>query len=495
MTTEAVRQVIKSAVRVVPTPEARSGNGGSPEPHPLEQFVELDFVPRHARMVIPGFIQSGLVVIAGAPGAGKTTVLVPLAMLAAGLHASDDELAPTHWRHVVYIAEDVDQVQRIAAGVIKYAGLGIDAKTAAERFHLVPARRMPAEHVAAVGPTYRERFTRHVRAVDIPPLVVIDTRSATIDVSDENDNAEAGRTIATFKQQFADMPVWLVGHLPKAMSSRSDAQALSMRGAGAIEADAHQTVFLVAEKDIRYLVLGKRRFEPSWTELVVRSDTANAMAIDEFGEPSPLALRWGIAAPTEISRKDVREHTQEEARLAQAAALRDEVRNTIDLAWRQGVPLNRDAVCAKVKQNRNAVKGIINTLLAEVWLYEVEVPSEIRTNSNRKSFLVNLTTEEHEAALRGQEIPPVKLEIPVSWRKTPAQPISEPNVAENSGKPKKARLKRNSVRTADSSVSKEKPVRNGRTGTDVPRPPFVSEDADTDAIRTDTDGYGRDNRD
>lgn len=74
--------------------------------------------------------------------------------------------------------------------------------------------------------------------------------------------------------------------------------SLSMRGAGAIEADAHQTMFLVVEDDgRRFLVLGKKRFEPRWNELEVISGTATTMALDEWGDPVSLTLRWGLPRP------------------------------------------------------------------------------------------------------------------------------------------------------------------------------------------------------
>ncbi len=224
--------------------------------HPLTRFTDVGEAPTVPRMVIPGFLQAGVVVIAGAHGAGKTTALVPLALIAAGVHASGDPLTPRHWRHVVYIAEDEAQVQRIVHGIVAHSGLGIDLADMRQRFHLVPALRLPPEDVAKAGPIYRRRLTRMAERVELPPLVVIDTRSATIDAADENDNAEAGRIVAMFKQQFAGLPVWMVGHVAKALTTRKDLQGLSARGASAIEADAHKTELLVVETDgRRFLVL------------------------------------------------------------------------------------------------------------------------------------------------------------------------------------------------------------------------------------------------
>jgi hypothetical protein len=56
----------------------------------------------------------------------------------------------------------------------------------------------------------------------------------------------------------------------------------------------------------------------------------------------------------------------------------------------------------------------------------VAIPSKERTNPNRAAFLVNLTTEEHDAVRRGDGWPPAKLEVPASWRKPAAPSVPEP---------------------------------------------------------------------
>lgn len=392
-----------------------------PEPHPLARFIELAADPVPQRMVIPGFVQAGVAVIAGAHGAGKTTVLVPLAMIAAGLHPPGDPLAPKHWRHVVYIAEDEAQVQRIVRGVIDHAHVGAGLAAARDRFHVVPACRLPPEDVAAVGPTYREQFTRLADGVQLPPLVVIDTKGATVEVEDENDNAEAGRMVAIFKQQFAGLPLWLVGHLPKSLTARKDAQALSARGASAIEADAHQCLYLVAEDDgRRFLVLGKRRFEPRWTELEVRSGTAEVTALDEWGESVPLVLRWGWPAPPQTSRAEAAEHAKSIEATAARTAMRTAILDAVEAGEREGNPLSRRGVEDRVSGRHAEVRACIAVLMDELWLWPVTVPSKVRVNPNRSEFLVRLSDAERRALLEGHELPGDRLAVPASWCKAVA---------------------------------------------------------------------------
>ena len=407
----------------------RWGVGGGviepPAVHPLAQYVDLDAEPMAPRFVIPGFVGYGLVIFAGAHGVGKTSTLLPLAMAAAGLHGPGDPLAPKHWRHVVYIVEDAEQALRIVAGIVKFGGLGLDMATVRERMHVVEACRLKPSRVAEVATTYREQFARIVDGVDVPPLVVIDTKSAVFSIEEENSNSEASTIVAMLKQSFQNLPVWLVGHVAKTSMNRADVAGLTLRGASAFEADANQVLYLVQEGEARYLVRGKTRFEAKWTELQIESRTAATMARDEYGDLQAVTLRWGIASPPEQSRKEAQQGAHEAARKADAAALRDEVRNLVDVAWQSGFPLNREGVKAAVGRRAQVVCDCIENLLSERWLHEVTVPSKDRNNAKRAAFLVNLTTEEHDAVIRGEGWPPAKLEVPASWRKPAAPSVPE----------------------------------------------------------------------
>jgi len=408
------------------------GNAAKPDApeelvHPLAKYVDFGDQPMAPRWVIPGFIGHGVVAIAGAHGVGKTTALLPLAMTAAGLHAPGDPLGPEHWRHVIYIVEDVEQARRILAGVIKFGGYGLNVATVRERLHLVEARRLEPAYIAEVAATYKAQFTRSVSDVDVLPLVVFDTKSAVFALTNENDNSENSLAVAALKQDFCGLPSWVVGHVNKQDIGRSDAAGLSMRGGSSFEADGNQCLFLVKDGEQRYLVRGKTRFEAKWPELEIQSVTATTNALDEFGNSELMTLRWGVAVPPTQSRKDAKQEAQEAADKAEAAALRDDVRNEIQLAWQAGMPLNRGGVKSKIKRRSEVVGACIENLLNERWLHEVEVPKKERKNSRRSVFLVNLTTEEHEAALRGEGMPLDKLVIPPSWKKESIPSV--PNVA------------------------------------------------------------------
>jgi hypothetical protein len=391
-------------------------------PHPLATFVPVDGQVRPPRWVVPGFIAEGLVMIAGEPAVGKTTCLLPLALVVAHLCAADNPLRPRHWRHVVFISEDVEQARRVLAGARDHGTPPLNAAQVAERFHLVEAVRMPPEEVVQVGKTYRERFARMVEGVEVLPLVVIDTRSAVLELEDENDNAKGSQAVAAIKQRFEGLPTWVIGHLPKSQSGQGrDTDSLSMRGAGAWEADAHQTLFIVRDGERRSIKLGKRRFDAEWERLAVEGQWADTVAPDEFGVSCAVRLRWGVPVPTEQSWQEAKAEAREQAQKKAEGELRQTVRDAVQVAQQSGRPLTREGVKAKVRGSRDTEKKrIVEALLAEGWLVEVEIPSGLRTNPKRASFLVNLSTEEHDAVLRGEPVPAAKLTIPASMRKAAA---------------------------------------------------------------------------
>jgi len=394
-------------------------------PHLLAKFVSIDMQVKPPKWVIPGFIAEGLVAIAGSGGVGKTTALLPLAMVAAGLHGATTELAPREWRHVVYITEDVDQAMRIVTGITQHGNLGINPEQVRERLHIVSAVRLDPVYAVQAGVAYRQQFTRTVGAVDVLPLVVFDTKSAVFEQENENDNAQASRIVAALKQQFSDLPCWVIGHVAKANFGRPD--ATSMRGGGAFGDDAHQTMFLIQEKEDRYLIEGKVRFEPKWQELQIVSYCASVVAPDVFGNIETVNLRWGIAQPPVQGRKEAKQDSQEQAKKDDAANLRDEVRKVVDAAWAGRLPLNRKGVMGVVKGHRTQdVSSCIENLINEGWLHEVDVPAKERTNNKRSTFLVNFTTAEHEAFTCDGKLPEAKLVIPQSWKKAVIPSIPEP---------------------------------------------------------------------
>lgn len=407
------------------------------ESHPLAQFVGSTGEPTPPRWVLPGFIEEGVAVIAGGHGFGKTTALLPLAMAVAGIHEPGYPLAPKHWRHVVYITEDVSQARRIIAGLVGW--LGVSRELVEQRLHLVEARRLPPQEVAEVGKLYRQKFTRTVEGVELPPLAVLDTQAAVLAVESENDNAELSAAIAALKQQFAGLPVWLVAHVSKAVMTRTD--ALSARGAGAIEGDAHQVLFLVKEGNdhdaTRWLVRGKTRFESPWQELQVHGYIETVQATDAWGEPEELTLRWAIARPPEGTRKERAERARADELKKFESELRGQILDLVQVAWQEGNPLNRAGLKGRIRRKASDVVGCIDALLSEGWLMEIHVPAKERAHPSRSDFLVRLAADEREDWRDGKPAPAEKTTVPASWKR-PIPPVPEPDAESAAKQPEEA---------------------------------------------------------
>lgn len=387
--------------------------------HPFIQTDDWEEAPPAVKWIIPGVIQNDVVTISGARGVGKTTAILPLAMVAAGLHHPDDPLAPIYWRHVIYISEDTDQCKRIVSGMVEKGGLGIKWADVKERVHLVKAKRLDPAYVVEVGALYIERFTREVDGFTILPLVVFDTKSAVLDFENENDNSEASRAVALLRQDFCGLPAWVIGHIAKSQFGRTDVAALSDRGAGSFESDVTQCLYLVEEGGQRFLLLGKRRFETDYLELKVESHVATVEARTEWGGVEMTKLRWGIVTPPNMSRSEAREQAKEAEERERRGDLREAILNAVQVAHQAGNPLAKTGVRAVVRGfKKDAILIEVEALLSEGWLHAVDVPKGQRANNNKTSFLVRLSTEEHESFMRSGYVPEAKKVIPQSWLKS-----------------------------------------------------------------------------
>lgn len=407
------------------------------DPHPLTIYQSFAETPKPPRWVIPGFIAMGVSIIAGGPGVGKTTNIAPLAMIAAGLHEPNNPLAPKNWRHVVYITEDPEQLHRIIIGVIKHGRKGISLENVRERMHIVDAKRLPPATVAIAGAEYRATFTRQVGGVEHLPLVVIDTMSATLEMENENDNSEASSAIAIMKQGFAGLPLWIVTHLAKTDLGRIDVLNLTPRGASAFAGDAHQILFMVIEKGVRYLARGKTRFEARWQELQFTATVNYETVPNEFGDLEEVALRWGWPTPMEPEEhtkatKEAVTAAKEQAAKEAEDGLRRAILSAVEAHWEAGTPLNKTGVRAAVTGNSTAIGQKVDQLAQEGWLHEIEVPSQLRISPSKKSFYVALSAQEQTAYLKEgtAALPHDKLEIPPSWRRSELPDLANPTERE-----------------------------------------------------------------
>jgi len=348
-----------------------SGQAKADPTHPMLRFREHNENVTLPRMIVPGFIAAGICVIAGYQGIGKTSAVLPLAALVAHIHTRlNDPLQPRHWRNVIYITEDRDQVDRILVAIAN--GDSYATQRNKERFKLVDAYGMTPDQFVEVGSSYVSMFTRVVDGVSIPPLVVIDTKSAAFAIEDENSNAEASAIMRALKTGFTGLPTWVIGHIAKANMTRSNASEMSLRGASAFEADANQVVFLVMQKgggnEQRYLVRGKTRFEARWKEIAITTETFEKEVVDEFGDPGILILRRAAFEPLSSGERQRRsDEVKTDIRDADAEKREQAILKAVREAREAGAGIGKERIATIVGGKKASVVAAIRDLAEIRW--------------------------------------------------------------------------------------------------------------------------------
>jgi hypothetical protein len=406
--------------------------------HPMAKFIDpLPAQTSATEFVIDGVLAAGMTLLAGGWGVGKTSQLVPLLTRVGWLCKQDDPLKPKLRRRVIYISEDVGQVQRILGAMASNGDLGADLSAVQEYFKLVQAERISAEDAVKVAKTYSSLTTPNTNqetrvTYDAKPLVVFDTRSAAIDLQDENDNTEASRVVATMRRGFAGFPILVVGHLAKALK-RSDTANMSGRGAGAWEADAQQVLYLVNDEGKRFLDVAtpKHRFTTEIDGISFDSIRAMISAVDVLGDVVSEDVFYG--SPN-IVGSGGRKARKEEEQAAKAADALKEMRGAIlELArdWRsEGVAINRTVLCKATGKQKATAVDCINKLIHESWLVEMPIPPKVRENSKQKSYIIGLTPQERDAYNKDRTLPAGADNPPAAFTKpkivsTPSVPDPE----------------------------------------------------------------------
>lgn len=255
------------------------------------QPIELTHDLSHVEFVLDGFAQAGIITISGATGAGKTNSIVPLCAIVANLYGQTD-LNPELRRHVVYLAEDPQQVERILYGIRKR--IGVTLAEFNEWFHLIPSRRVSPGTLARWISEWNQNFSYKKSGFNVGPLIVIDTVNANLDLENESDNAEVGRALSMMREALGSCSLWLITHLNKALNQSNDPSELSARGAGAWEGDVNSTMVLLHDKafpEKRFLKLKKWRFVEDYSEIEFVSEIDSGSATTPWGTSQRLPYR------------------------------------------------------------------------------------------------------------------------------------------------------------------------------------------------------------
>jgi hypothetical protein len=211
---------------------------------------------------------------------------------------------------------------------------------------------------------------------------------------------EVGKVIAKIKQSANGLAVVVVAHTAKALQ-RTDLASLTPRGASAWIGDARATIYLFSDESVpeaRFLALGKRRFEPTYTEIRFDSETYTEVVATPWGSSQSVGLRVVTA---EASSQEERKQA---AKLGKQAANSMRVREQELVVINQLQSLPRDqyrTMNELIEQLTGAksarldiVHGLINKKEIELFSLEDNEGVPKRVKQHKDGLRISLTYEQ-----------------------------------------------------------------------------------------------------
>lgn len=332
------------------------------------------------------FMSTGVNVVAGAPGVGKTTLIVPMALATAHLCPADYALRPAIRRNVIIITESVVQVQRVIYSLYSWGYTGFSAKDFDSRVRVISAQRLDPKIVAEVADEYKDWTVENAKADGTAyfalPLVVFDTANAVFDLENENDNAEVGRAMAYIKQAFVNFPIIIVSHTSK-IHGMAESDLLSPRGASAWTGDAQgvYTVFKDGEdnESPRVLKALKVRFPVAFPELTFDLVQNRETHKDVLGYDKEIWFSHSVARPLKSGeRAQMKEDRKEQKELEVWVKLCNELLDLIrkdpgkSRSYYERLPVSQGGVKGSQERKERAVTSMIND--GSIVRVELEVP-------------------------------------------------------------------------------------------------------------------------
>ncbi len=321
---------------------------------------------RPVEFIVDGFMRNGLTVIAGAPGVGKTSLIVPLAAVVA--HLVPSTLRPALRRKVVYASEDCEQAADVLYGIAKNVPGAASADEFNKWFTLLPSRRLTPEKLAKLIASIVETHTVEQNGYPVRPLIVLDTSNANIELENENDNSQVGRAIAAIKENLSTAGCIVVAHTPKTLK-RADVRDMTARGASAFAGDANATAFVFQEDgqdDRRFLALDKHRFEADFREIEFTTQCGEENVPTPWGDVQRRRYRWGLpAVGNTAARIEARDRAREQARETADQRVESELRGAILQFIASNGPCSKNeiatGVAGKTDRKRKAVDSLLES--------------------------------------------------------------------------------------------------------------------------------------
>lgn len=311
----AAQQSLESTVRDAyagADQQAAEARAANPLSHPWLQFQE----PERDDMSAPEFVMddvitAGMTVMAGSRGLGKSSLMGVMAAAITGHTHDDYPLKASVKRKVIYLTEDLPQLRRIIKAAREDGVITGSPESLSDMLKLVETKRLAPEMIIGAAEVVQSMTHPNVRVdgsiYHAPPVLIIDTAAASLELDNSSDNNEVSRAIATIRQAFSSVNIILIGHIAKA--SRQEAKDPTFLGAQAFEADTQQTIYLVDDAGLKLMVMGKRRFEPVAEEFEIGGNTAEFTATDVLGREVKTRVWYSIPTPfadgeTRAEKKD-----------------------------------------------------------------------------------------------------------------------------------------------------------------------------------------------
>ena len=322
--------------------------------------------PKPIRYLLNGFMTEGITSIAGASGAGKTTMIVELASIIS--HLCDESLASNslekHFlkvrgrRRVLHFTEHAEQIEQVLFGKRKFgknhSAITCSTEEANDWYIVVPTKKYSAPQLAKIVSVYSKkhvvtwptgRFDQSGNEINVvmPPLLIFDTASASFALEDENSNSEQSKMIAALKEVIRELnsSIWIVTHVAKAAKDL-DLKKQSSRGAGAIEADVQTAASLGRELGAECSVLSitKNRIQTQFDELNFKPSFHNLLVEDEWGDWQEITYITGeLTKSTSVERIQKKAESKKEgAELAKSFAIKQRAIGIMDLL--KNAPIN-----------------------------------------------------------------------------------------------------------------------------------------------------------
>ena len=350
---------------------------------------------RPVEFVIDGFIATGISMIAGEPGIGKSSMLVPLACCAAHLCNEGDPLKPTIKRKVFYVTEDTEQVERILYGHHKHVAPHLTDEEFKAGFMVIHAKRLNPSDLAHEVNRVKSEYATQMGEFTARPLIVLDTANATLDIDNENDNAEVGKAISAIKQAADGMPIWIVAHTPKSIN-RQEVKDLTVRGASAFTGDSQATLFIFKDDkltDYRFMMLGKHRFVEDFDEVRFSTSLHHQTIRTPWGKSQTQKYLVGKPEPASVkARLEEKRALEEDQKAGEEFVIRSEIEKMIGNPP-QGIQMTRERLKGLVRRNNSKVIDLLEMLISEGKV--IEVFAESNGKAGRRPKILSLPVNEN----------------------------------------------------------------------------------------------------